>query len=106
MHTVKSTNYSLFNGFVHLGAGLACGITGIAAGYAIGFVGDAVRPAQYTLTSFLRLILTGRTGLRARIQDVRDDGANSHIRRSVGSLWVRRLVVYILLSLTKTHCSA
>lgn len=36
------TPYSLFGGYVHLGAGLACGMTGLAAGYAIGIVGDAV----------------------------------------------------------------
>jgi V-type H+-transporting ATPase proteolipid subunit len=39
---VKPADYSLFAGLVHLGAGLACGFTGIAAGYAIGFVGDSV----------------------------------------------------------------
>lgn len=37
-----SVDYPLFSGFVHLGAGLACGCTGLAAGYAIGFVGDSV----------------------------------------------------------------
>ena len=36
--------YPLYNGFVHLGAGLACGLTGMAAGYSVGYVGDAVRP--------------------------------------------------------------
>ena len=36
-------DYSLFAGFMHLGAGLSCGFTGLAAGYAIGVVGDAVR---------------------------------------------------------------
>jgi V-type H+-transporting ATPase proteolipid subunit len=35
--------YALFYGFLHLGAGLACGMTGLAAGYAIGIVGDHVR---------------------------------------------------------------
>ena len=35
--------YPLYKGFVHLGAGLACGLTGMAAGYAVGYVGDAVR---------------------------------------------------------------
>jgi ATP synthase proteolipid subunit len=35
--------YPLYKGFVHLGAGVACGMTGMAAGYAIGHVGDAVR---------------------------------------------------------------
>ncbi|CAD6593529.1 MAG: v-type proton ATPase 16 kDa proteolipid subunit 2 [Alectoria sarmentosa] len=29
-------NYSLFNGFMHLAAGLSVGFTGLAAGYAIG----------------------------------------------------------------------
>lgn len=38
-----SKGYTLFAGFVHLGAGLACGFTGLTAGYAIGRVGDAVR---------------------------------------------------------------
>jgi V-type H+-transporting ATPase 16kDa proteolipid subunit len=40
--SVTPTNYSLFSGFVHLGAGLACGLTGMAAGYALGLVGDSV----------------------------------------------------------------
>ncbi|KAI4190171.1 MAG: hypothetical protein L6R41_000979 [Letrouitia leprolyta] len=35
-------SYSLFNGFLHLGAGLSVGLTGLAAGYAIGIVGDVV----------------------------------------------------------------
>lgn len=30
------------SGFVHLGAGLCVGLTGLAAGYAIGIVGDVV----------------------------------------------------------------
>jgi ATP synthase proteolipid subunit len=37
-----SQDYPLYSGFVHLGAGLACGSTGLAAGYAIGIVGDSV----------------------------------------------------------------
>ena len=32
-----------FSGFMHLGAGMSVGMTGLAAGYAIGIVGDAVR---------------------------------------------------------------
>jgi len=39
--SLKPDNYPLFSGFVHLGAGLACGCTGMAAGYAIGLVGDS-----------------------------------------------------------------
>ena len=37
-----SGDYSLAAGFIHMGAGISCGATGIAAGYAIGLVGDAV----------------------------------------------------------------
>ncbi len=39
---VTPQGYSLFAGFVHLGAGLSCGFTGLAAGYAIGIVGVSV----------------------------------------------------------------
>lgn len=35
--------YSLFNGCMHLACGLSVGLTGLAAGYAIGIVGDSVR---------------------------------------------------------------
>ena len=38
-------NYSLFSGFMHLACGLSVGLTGTAAGYAIGKVGDMVRLA-------------------------------------------------------------
>ncbi|KAK2754435.1 v-type proton ATPase 16 kDa proteolipid subunit 2 [Arachnomyces sp. PD_36] len=34
------SHYSLFNGFLHLGAGLSVGLAGLAAGYTIGIVGD------------------------------------------------------------------
>jgi len=35
-------NYALFNGFMHLACGLSVGLSGVAAGYAIGVVGDMV----------------------------------------------------------------
>jgi V-type H+-transporting ATPase proteolipid subunit len=38
---MKAETYSLFKGFIDLGAGLSVGISGLAAGYAIGVVGDA-----------------------------------------------------------------
>jgi V-type H+-transporting ATPase proteolipid subunit len=34
--------YPLFNAFLHLAAGLSVGLSGLAAGYAIGIVGDMV----------------------------------------------------------------
>jgi V-type H+-transporting ATPase proteolipid subunit len=36
--------YPLFNAFIHLAAGLSVGLSGLAAGYAIGIVGDMVGP--------------------------------------------------------------
>jgi len=50
--------YSLFNGFVHLGAGLSVGLSGLAAGYAIGIVGDAgVRGTAQQPRLFVGMIL-------------------------------------------------
>ncbi|KAG9206572.1 v-type proton ATPase 16 kDa proteolipid subunit 2 [Epicoccum nigrum] len=43
--------YSLFAGFMHMGAGLSVGLSGLAAGYAIGIVGDAVRASCVVLQS-------------------------------------------------------
>lgn len=42
--------YSLFAGFMHMGAGLSVGLSGLAAGYAIGIVGDAVRAKTRTIS--------------------------------------------------------
>ena len=41
------------SGFLHLGAGLSVGLTGLAAGYAIGVVGDMVR----NLLSMLEVVV-------------------------------------------------
>ena len=38
----QKSHYSLFSGFMHMGAGLSVGLAGLAAGYAIGIVGDVV----------------------------------------------------------------
>ena len=53
-----SSKYSLYKGFVHLGAGLAVGLSGLAAGYAIGIVGDAgVRGTAQQPRLFVGMIL-------------------------------------------------
>lgn len=50
--------YSLYHGFVHLGAGLAVGLSGLAAGFAIGIVGDAgVRGTAQQPRLFVGMIL-------------------------------------------------
>ncbi|KAF8500980.1 V-type ATPase [Russula emetica] len=63
-----SQDYTLYSGFVHLGAGLACGSTGLAAGYAIGIVGDScvrayVRESRVFVTMVLILIFAEVLGL-------------------------------------------
>lgn len=50
--------YSLYRGFIHLGAGLSVGLSGLAAGYAIGIVGDAgVRGTAQQPRLFVGMIL-------------------------------------------------
>ncbi|CAH1756563.1 10439_t:CDS:2 [Entrophospora sp. SA101] len=51
-------DYSLFSGFIQLGSGLAVGLTGLAAGYSIGDVGDAcVRAHAQQQKLFVGMIL-------------------------------------------------
>jgi len=51
-------NYSPYKGFLHLGAGLAVGLSGLAAGFAIGVVGDAgVRGTAQQPRLFVGMIL-------------------------------------------------
>eukprot|EP01025_Chloroclados_australasicus_P046952 TRINITY_DN51_c0_g1_i9.p2 TRINITY_DN51_c0_g1~~TRINITY_DN51_c0_g1_i9.p2 ORF type:complete len:155 (-),score=30.41 TRINITY_DN51_c0_g1_i9:248-664(-) len=50
--------YSLFDGYAHLAAGLACGLAGLPAGMAIGIVGDAgVRANAQQPKLFVGMIL-------------------------------------------------
>jgi V-type H+-transporting ATPase proteolipid subunit len=51
-------DYSLFKAFLHLGAGLSVGLSGLAAGFAIGVVGDAgVRGTAQQPRLFVGMIL-------------------------------------------------
>ncbi|KAF4454799.1 v-type proton atpase proteolipid subunit 2 [Fusarium austroafricanum] len=53
-----SKNYSLFSGFMHLGCGIAVGMTGLAAGYCIGIVGDTgVRAYMEQSRIFVGMVL-------------------------------------------------
>eukprot|EP00040_Diaphanoeca_grandis_P005436 m.32827 g.32827 ORF g.32827 m.32827 type:complete len:134 (-) comp16705_c1_seq1:47-448(-) len=52
------TQYSMFKGFLDLGSGMSVGIAGLAAGYAIGVVGDVgVRGTGMQPKLFVGLIL-------------------------------------------------
>lgn len=51
-------SYTPYNGFLHLGAGLSVGLSGLAAGFAIGVVGDAgVRGTAQQPRLFVGMIL-------------------------------------------------
>jgi V-type H+-transporting ATPase proteolipid subunit len=51
-------NYALFTGFLHLAAGLSVGLTSLAAGYAIGIVGDmGVRSYMLQSKIFVGMVL-------------------------------------------------
>lgn len=92
MKPPPAQTYSLFQGFLHLACGLSVGLTGLAAGYAIGIVGDSVRENS---TSFGRRtktdgFKTGRQSVHAAVADIRRHGLDSDFRRSAWSLWVRK----------------
>ncbi|MCJ1427947.1 v-type proton ATPase 16 kDa proteolipid subunit 2 [Sticta canariensis] len=63
------------SGFLHLGAGLSVGLTGLAAGYAIGIVGD----------------MPGRTILYVAIENLRRHGIDTDFRRGVGTVRASRV---------------
>ncbi|KAG5963240.1 v-type proton ATPase 16 kDa proteolipid subunit 2 [Claviceps cyperi] len=53
-----SQSYALFSGFMHLACGLAVGMTGLAAGYCIGVVGDkGVRAYMEQSRIFVGMVL-------------------------------------------------
>lgn len=55
---LKPKDYTLFKSFVDLGAGLSVGLSGLAAGFAIGIVGDAgVRGTAQQPRLFVGMIL-------------------------------------------------
>jgi V-type H+-transporting ATPase proteolipid subunit len=55
---VQADNYTDFRGFAHLGSGLSVGLSGLAAGMAIGIVGDAgVRATAQQPRLFVGMIL-------------------------------------------------
>lgn len=63
---------------MHLAAGLSVGLAGVAAGYAIGIVGDAVR-FPMTSSSMPLLVLTadgGCAGIHATIARLRGHDLN------------------------------
>ena len=98
LFAVHPTDYSLYAGFIHLGAGLACGFTGLAAGYAIGYVGDSVCSLIIVSDGCRRgliIELEVCSSIRLRVQSVRIYGAHPHLRRSIGFVWVRSILLLL-----------
>ena len=87
MKPPSEAHYTLFAGFLHMAAGLSVGLTGLAAGYAIGIVGDMVCPK----TAFNNILLTwlGRARVHATVEDIRWHGADSDFCGSPRTIWVR-----------------
>jgi F0F1-type ATP synthase membrane subunit c/vacuolar-type H+-ATPase subunit K len=55
---IVKAEYSSYNGYAHLASGLSCGLSGLAAGMAIGIVGDAgVRANGQQPRLFVAMIL-------------------------------------------------
>ncbi|CEF98686.1 V-ATPase proteolipid subunit [Ostreococcus tauri] len=55
---INPKSYTLFQGYAHLGSGLACGLSGLSAGMCIGIVGDAgVRANAQQPKLFVGLVL-------------------------------------------------
>lgn len=76
---------------MHLAAGLSVGLAGVAAGYTIGIVGDAVRvfpPLSTTGVSLTAMSSLGRAGIHATITGLRGDDSDSDFWRSSGALRV------------------
>jgi len=58
MKPPPQSQYSLFQGCMHLACGLSVGLTGLAAGYAIGVVGDSgVRAYMQQSRIFVGMVL-------------------------------------------------
>jgi len=68
---LEDKDYTMFQSFVHLGAGLSVGLSGLAAGFAIGIVGDA-----------------GVRGTAQQPKTICGNDLNSNFCRSLGSIWV------------------
>jgi F0F1-type ATP synthase membrane subunit c/vacuolar-type H+-ATPase subunit K len=77
----------LYTGFVQLGAGLSVGLSGLAAGFAIGIVGDAgVRGTAQQPRLFVGMVcLISLNSVRAAYRHKLDP--HPHFRRSFGLVW-------------------
>ena len=74
---------------MHLAAGLSVGLAGLAAGYTIGMVGDAVSSSMIPGGGSVLTGSSGRAIIHAAAESVRGYGFDTDIWRGSWSLWVR-----------------
>lgn len=84
---VGEATANVCRGFMRLGAGLSVGLTGTAAGYAIGIIGDQVGSSQEQGRNWSDSKI-GCSRLYATITSLRWNGADVDFCRSFGSLRV------------------
>ena len=78
---------------MHLAAGLSVGLTGLAAGYTIGLVGDVV--SAHRLHTYVRTGLRaltageGRSVIYVTVAGIRGHGSDPYFRGGFGAIWVR-----------------
>lgn len=77
-----------YRGFLHLGAGLSVGLTGLAAGYAIGVVGDAVSTSQRTNGMTKLIQPPGCSIVYVTVTHIRGHGFDLDFRRGSWVIWV------------------
>ena len=78
---------SLFQGFIQLGAGLSVGLSGLAAGFTIGIVGDAgVRGTAQQPRLFVGMV-SGSAQKWTRLLTLECADFNPNFRRSLGFIW-------------------
>lgn len=73
---------------MHLAAGMSVGLSGVAAGYTIGVVGDAVRIPFQRLRGPVLTAAPGCSGIHATIPSLCWNDFDFDFRRSPWSLWV------------------
>jgi hypothetical protein len=80
---------------MHLACGLSVGLTGLAAGYAIGIVGDVVCVPRKSIDPSLQANrFSGRSFVYVTITDLCWNGLDFDFRRGFGTLWVLSPLLY------------
>ena len=78
---------------MHLAAGLSVGLTGLAAGYTIGVVGDVVSADHLHVRAYRASGVNtseGRSIIHVTVAGIRGHGSDPYFWGGSGAIWVRR----------------